>query len=83
MFLRARALASAGEVDAALAEFQRASDHEYRFQGGDGLRAWGDLLAEVGQHEKALVAWKLAVERDPESESAMNAASRLSTGTVG
>lgn len=77
LYLRARALELAGQADAALAEFQRGADHDYKYQGGDGLLAWGELLARVGRHEDATNAWRLAVERDPESESAALAAKRL------
>lgn len=77
LFLRARALALAGDTEAALAEFERGANHEYKYQGGDGLLAWGDLLFRLGRPDDADRAWRLAVERDPESESAIVAQKRL------
>jgi hypothetical protein len=61
-----------------LEDFEAGATAEYRGQGGDGLLAWGDLLHSLGRTAEALTAWRLAVERDPESESARLAATRLS-----
>lgn len=68
--MRARALAATGDIEAALVDFQKAADDDYQYQGGDDLLAWGDLLASLGKQDAATNAWKLAVQRDPESESA-------------
>jgi tetratricopeptide (TPR) repeat protein len=77
IFLRARCLVALGDVPAALQEFERAAAADYKYQGGDGLLAWGDLLARLERHEEAVAAWRLAVERNPESESATLAVKRL------
>lgn len=59
------------------AEFQRGAQMAYRAQGGAGLLEWGKLLARLGRHDEAVVAWQLAIERDPQSESAALAQKRL------
>jgi tetratricopeptide (TPR) repeat protein len=56
--------------------FRAAATHLYRRQGGDALLLWGDTLARLGRRDEALKAWALAVERDPQSESARIAQSR-------
>lgn len=77
LFLRARIRAGRGEHEQALADFEIASKADYRWQGGDGLLAWGDLLQRMGRSADAARAWQLTVERDPESESAALATQRL------
>lgn len=76
-FLRARVHAARGATAEALADFEAGAAMPYRGQGGEGLLAWGDLLRSLGRSEEAAAAWRLAVERDPESESARLAAARL------
>jgi tetratricopeptide (TPR) repeat protein len=80
LYLRAGILAAQGETDAALADFEKAAAMPYRGQGGDGLLAWGDLLRTLGREAEAIRAFALAMERDPESESAREAERRLASG---
>lgn len=82
-FLEARVRAARGETELALTLFERAANAGYRAQGGDGLLAWGDLLHLMGRVSDATRAWRLAIERDPESESAELAAQRLERGGPG
>lgn len=56
-----------------------AAEHPFRGQGGDGLLLWGDALRELGRENDARAAWKLCVDRDPESESARHAAEHLAS----
>ena len=77
LFLEARLAVLKGEKDRAIDLCRQASEHPYRGQGGDGLLLWGDLLAERGDVDGARAAWRLAIERDPESESARLATQRL------
>jgi len=77
LFLRARIRVAMNDSLPALADFDLAANMRYRGQGGDGLVAWGDLLRSVGREHDAQRAFALAVERDPESESAGIAAERL------
>jgi tetratricopeptide (TPR) repeat protein len=77
LYLRARCLVALGDETAALAEFERAASRDYKYQGGDGLLAWGILLSRLGRAGEAARVWKLAIERDPESESAALAQKRL------
>jgi tetratricopeptide (TPR) repeat protein len=74
---RRNALAISGRVAAARhawteAErlFRAAAVHPYRGQGGDALRLWGEVLTRLGRLDEARRAYGLAVERDPQSESA-------------
>lgn len=77
LFLRARIRVARGEPDLALVDFEAGAAVNYRGQGGDGLLAWGDLLQSLGRMGTANTAWRLTVERDPESESARLAFTRL------
>lgn len=79
LFLEARAAAARGDVDEAIAKCREASEQPYRGQGGDGLLFWGDLHAQRGELDAARRAWALAVERDPQSESARAAQARLAS----
>ncbi len=76
-FLLARIAAAAGDAAEAERQFKRAANHRYRGQGGDGLLAWGEFLAANDRRPEALEAWRLATERDPESESAARARARI------
>jgi tetratricopeptide (TPR) repeat protein len=77
LFLQARIHAAAGRLAEAEALCREAAAHPLQTQGGDGLLLWGDLLLELGRPEEALAAWRLCVERDPQSESAQQAQGRL------
>lgn len=48
-FLRARIHMARGENKQALADFETAAAGAYQAQGGDGLLAWGDLLARLNR----------------------------------
>jgi tetratricopeptide (TPR) repeat protein len=56
--------------------FRAAALHPYRGQGGDALLLWGDVLSRLGRFDEAQRAYALAVERDPQSESAQLARAR-------
>jgi tetratricopeptide (TPR) repeat protein len=80
---RRNALAIRGRVAAAMHEwpeaeclFRAAALHPYRGQGGDTLLFWGDVLSRLGRFEEARRAYALAIERDPQSESARLAQER-------
>jgi len=77
LFLRARLCVARGDLNAGDELFRAAASHPYQGQGGDGLLAWGDCLAKLGRDEDAHRAWELAVQRDPQSESAGLARARL------
>jgi tetratricopeptide (TPR) repeat protein len=74
---RRNALTICGRVAAAMQEwleaerlFRDATLHPYRGQGGDALLFWGDALLRLGRSADARHAYALAIERDPQSESA-------------
>jgi tetratricopeptide (TPR) repeat protein len=74
---RRNALAICGRVAAAMGEwteaerlFRAAAQHPHRGQGGDAMLLWGDVLVRLGRSAEARQAYALAVERDPQSESA-------------
>lgn len=80
---RRNALAICGRVAAAMQEwaeaerlFRAAALHPYRGQGGDSLLSWGDVLSRLGRLDEAKGAYALAMERDPQSESAQLARMR-------
>ncbi len=77
LFLQARLAERRGDRAAALRLCREAAEHPHRWQGGDGLLFWGELLAEEGDVEGARRAWTLALERDAESASADTARARL------
>jgi tetratricopeptide (TPR) repeat protein len=81
LFLRARIHTARQDPVAALKDFEEGAGMTYRGQGGDGLLAWGDLLRSLGREDEARRAFALAVERDPESESAGQARDRLCATT--
>jgi tetratricopeptide (TPR) repeat protein len=80
-FILARVARARGDLVTAEALCREAAGREYRGQGGDGLLLWGDLLSELDRAGEARAAWALAVERDPESESAAHAARRLASAS--
>ncbi|MDI1479617.1 hypothetical protein [Polyangium sp. y55x31] len=77
LFLLGRIAAREGRFEEALARFEEGARHVFRGQGGDGLLAWGDTLATLGRAEQAAAAWRLVIERDPESYAAALARERL------
>lgn len=70
LFLRGRIALKEGRPEEALKHFEAGARHVFRGQGGDGLLAWGDTLASLGSHERAVEAWELVSARDPESYAA-------------
>jgi tetratricopeptide (TPR) repeat protein len=83
LFMRARVALAQGRLDEAEHLCREASAHPYRGQGGDGLLLWGDILERLNRSGEAVEAWRLAVERDPQSESARLAGERLPLLTDG
>ena len=86
---RRNALAISGRVAAAMHDwteaermFRAAALHPYRGQGGDALLLWGDVLSRLGRLDEARRAYALAVERDPQSESAQLAQARSATALL-
>ncbi|PTL80539.1 tetratricopeptide repeat protein [Vitiosangium sp. GDMCC 1.1324] len=77
LFLLGRITLAAGRPEEALRFFEAGATHPYQGQGGDGLLAWGDCLAELGRHDEAREAWRLVLARDKQSGAASRAASRL------
>jgi len=80
---RRNALTIGGRVAAAMQQwieaervFRAAALYPYRGQGGDALLFWGDVLSRLGRSADALQAYALAIERDPQSESAELARTR-------
>ncbi|MFT3839534.1 MAG: hypothetical protein QM723_21300 [Myxococcaceae bacterium] len=79
LFLEARCARAEGDLKEAARLCELAANHDYRGQGGDGLLLWGDVCSDLGDLAGARRAWQLAIDRDPESESARFAQQRLST----
>jgi len=77
LFIRARVAAATGDWVRAESLGRAGASHPYRAQGGDGLVAWGDALARLGDFVEARQAWALAIDRDRQSECARIAAERL------
>lgn len=77
LFMVAGIAALAGEPDRAHALFKEAVHMVYRRQGGDGLLRFAAFLDGRGDHEGAIRARRLAVERDPESVFAQRAREAL------
>jgi tetratricopeptide (TPR) repeat protein len=77
LFLLARAHAAREHWPEAESLCRRAAERADLGQGGDGLLLWGDILQKLERPHEAVRAWGLAVERDPESESAERAKQRL------
>jgi tetratricopeptide (TPR) repeat protein len=77
LFLLGRVAAREGHFEEAIARFEEGARHVFRGQGGDGLLAWGDTLASRGRAARAADAWRLVIERDPESYAASLARERL------
>ncbi len=81
LFLLGRIALEAGHLDEALRHFEAGAAHPYKGQGGSGLLAWGDCLERLGRSEQARAAWRLVLERDPQSGAARKATSRLEATT--
>jgi tetratricopeptide (TPR) repeat protein len=77
LFLLARIAAAREDWSSAEQLCRQASQRADCGQGGDGLLLWGEVLRRLGRLGEAAAAWRLAIERDPESESARIAESRL------
>jgi tetratricopeptide (TPR) repeat protein len=77
LFLRARVAAVRGDWPRAEALCREAAGHAFRGQGGGGLLLWAEALERLGRPAEATEALRLVAERDPESESARDAAERL------
>ena len=77
LFLLARIGAARDDWSGAERLCRHASEQPYCGQGGDGLLLWGEALLHLGRSPEAMAAWRLAIERDPESESARVAESRI------
>ena len=77
LFLLARVEAARRRWQSAASLCARAAAHRYRDQGGDGLLLWGDALMREQDVDGAERAWRLCLERDPESESAAQARQRF------
>ena len=77
LFLQARIAAAGDALEEAERFCRRGAEHRFRGQGGDGLLLFGDVLARLARPAEAAAAWRLSLERDPESESAGRAAGRL------
>ncbi|MFL5351941.1 hypothetical protein [Archangium sp.] len=77
LFLLGRITLEAGQPEDALRFFEAGVSHPYQGQGGDGLLAWGDCLAQLGRHDEAREVWRLVLTRDKQSGAASRAASRL------
>lgn len=77
LFMLGRIALAAGRLEEAARHFEAGAVHPYRGQGGGALLAWGDCLERLGRGERAREAWRLVLERDPQSAAAREAASRL------
>ncbi|MFE8600586.1 tetratricopeptide repeat protein [Archangium violaceum] len=77
LFMLGHIALAAGRLEEAARHFEAGAAHPYKGQGGGALLAWGDCLEKLGQGERARDAWRLVLERDPQSAAAREAASRL------
>lgn len=68
-----------GDVSRALAHYEAAARHPWRWQGGAGLLSWGTLLAGLGRHDEARAAWAQCASQDPQSLAAGEAKRLLSS----
>ena len=82
LYLHGQLSAAEGNLEEASEYFRRGAGHPFQGQGGDGLLHWGDCLAALERPEDAAHAWKLAIERDPQSESATRAKERIQVGVA-
>jgi len=80
--IRGRVFAAMGDWPEAERLFRAAAEHQHRFQGGDALLLWGDALSRLNRFSEARQAYALAIERDPQSESAELARARCQGATA-
>jgi tetratricopeptide (TPR) repeat protein len=78
LYVEARVAVATGDFVCAESLCRAAAAHPYRWQGGDGLLLWGDVLSRLRRGDEARDAYELAILRDPQSESARLAVARLS-----
>ncbi|HYO59815.1 tetratricopeptide repeat protein [Archangium sp.] len=77
LFMLGHIALAAGRLEEAARHFEAGAAHPYKGQGGGALLAWGDCLEKLGRGDRARDAWRLVLERDPQSAAAREAASRL------
>ncbi|MCY1080135.1 tetratricopeptide repeat protein [Archangium lansingense] len=77
LFMLGRIALAEGRLEEAARHFEAGAAHPYKGQGGGALLAWGDCLEKLGRGERAREAWRLVLERDPQSAAAREAGSRL------
>jgi TolA-binding protein len=77
LFMLGHIALGAGQLEEAARHFEAGATHPYKGQGGGALLAWGDCLERLGRGERAREAWRLVLERDPQSAAAREAVSRL------
>jgi tetratricopeptide (TPR) repeat protein len=77
LFMLGHIALAAGRLEEAARHFEAGAAHPYKGQGGSALLAWGDCLEKLGRSERAREAWRLVLERDPQSVAAREAALRL------
>ena len=76
LFMLGHIARAAGRLEEAARHFEAGAAHPYKGQGGGALLAWGDCLEKLGRGERAREAWRLVLERDPQSAAAREAATR-------
>ncbi|MFY0524287.1 hypothetical protein ACN28I_14320 [Archangium gephyra] len=76
LFMLGHIALAAGRLEEAARHFEAGAAHPYKGQGGGALLAWGDCLEKLGCGERAREAWRLVLERDPQSAAARDAATR-------
>ncbi|MGV3623544.1 MAG: tetratricopeptide repeat protein, partial [Archangium sp.] len=70
-----------GDFPRALAHYEAAAKHHWRWQGGSGLLNWGTLLQQLGRTDEARAAWTQCLEQDPQSLAAREAQRLLSSSS--
>jgi tetratricopeptide (TPR) repeat protein len=77
LYLKAMIAAREGALEEACELFETGAAHKYKGQGGDALLEWGRVLTALGLSERAAAAWRLCLERDPQSAAATAARAAL------
>lgn len=72
-FLEANLRADRGEIELALAHFERGINDPYQGQGGPDLVRYAELLLERDRDDEAAAVCELAIERDPQSPACAQA----------